>query len=35
MGKKEIIIDENLEELSPKLHSDIPLSPTSIFQVNL
>ncbi|MXQ79301.1 hypothetical protein E5288_WYG000433 [Bos mutus] len=32
MGKKEIIIDENLEKLSPKLHSDTPLSPTSVFQ---
>lgn len=35
MGKKEIITDENLEKLSPKLHSDTPLSPTSVFQVNL
>mgnify|MGYP007088189750 CR=1 FL=1 len=34
MGKKEIIIDEELEKLSPKLHSDTPMSPTAIFHLN-
>lgn len=39
MGKREIIMDEKLEELSPKLHSNSPMFPTlklkQIFKKNL
>ena len=35
MGKKEIIIDEKLEELSPTSHSNTPMSPTSLCKLIL